>query len=160
VGGFQSVLVALTGKSSGGTAVLGLSCHLASPSLSGTTDPPRFYDDSSSARHSSQAHRQPLNRRPNHDRAWGGFCNKPETRTVSLTVMLIGLAIEEDTKKSKRGCEALAISFLTWSVVCQAARSATSSASNGPGRRAWQRWLCFPNIRTCRCAAATAAMKG
>ena len=65
---------------------------------------------------------------------------------MSLTVMLIGLAIEEDTKKSKRGCEALAISFLTWSVVCQAARSATSSASNGPGRRARQRWLCYPNV--------------
>ena len=87
--------------------MLGLSCHLASPSLSGTTDPPRFYDDSSSARHSSQARRQPLNRRLNHDRAWGGFCNKPETRTVSLTVMLMGLVIEEDTKKSKRGCEEL-----------------------------------------------------
>jgi hypothetical protein len=59
--------------------------------------------------------------------------------------MLIGLAIEEDTKKSKRGCEALAISFLIWSV-----------APSDPIRRGWrkqqseppwvQRWICFPKV--------------
>jgi hypothetical protein len=41
--------------------------------------------------------------------------------------MLMGLAIEEDTKKSKRGCEALAISFLIWSV-----------APSGPIRHNWR----------------------